>query len=426
MDENIYDLIESPDPKDRKRAIKLLAQEGSQEAIKLLAQMYKQETDPEIKDLTVKAGQYIKKQQQAAKWEGGGRQLTPDPEPAAAPAIEISPARQKEAKSLMDQALDYLMNDNPVKAVATARKAFMMNPNLQHDDYYMGVANEITGRDKDETIIMLTTPEPKGGKEKAKRKNDEGAVHEDTWGEALTDLAIYGLVNAAIVIVGLLLFIQLLVPPLREAIATLPPPPPSEFGSFEAMQAQNQQDMLMALNGFLAGAGIVLSIVYGVIYGIFAIVGLLIQLFFIHIAATMVLGGDGTFPRLIRKLTNFLTVVSVISSILGFVFIYGTFSSMFDAALTATSEAAAMDTMSSMTGLSGIFGLISLIGGIVVFYMYCNRIGEAYDFGAGKGCLALIISGIMLSALSCVLQLAFQSILQQAMMGAIMSSSSGF
>ncbi len=426
MDEIIYDLIESPDPKDRKRAIKLLAQDGSQDAIKVLAQLYKQETDPDIKELAVKAGQYIKKQQLAGNWEGGGRQLTPDPDPKAAPKVEVSPAREKEAKSLMDQALDYLMNDNRVKAVATARKAFMMNPNLQHDDYYMGVANEVTGRDKEETIAMLTTPEPKSGKEKPKRKNSEGATDDATWGEALTDLAIYGLVNAAIVIVGMLLLIQLVAPPLREAIATLPPPPPSEFGSFEEMQAQNQQEMLMALSGFLAGAGIVLSIIYGVIYGIFAIVALLIQLFFIHIAATMVLSGEGTFPRLIRKITNFVTVVSVISSVLGFIFIYVTFNSMLSTTLTATSDAAAMDMMSNITGISGILGLISFIGGIVVFSMYCNRIGEAYDFGAGKGCLSLIISSIMLSALSCVVQLACSSILQQAIVNAMMSSPSGF
>lgn len=422
MDETIYNLIESPDPKDRKRAVKMLAQDGSQEAIKVLSQLYKQETDPEIKDLAVKAGQYIKKQQQAAKWEGSGRTLNPEPEDADdTPEVEVSSARQTESKALMDQALDYLMQDNRVKAIANARKAFQMNPNLRRDPYYMGVANEVTGRDTPTTIEMLMSTAPVGGKEKAKRKNEE-AAGDDGWGAALTDLAIYGLVNAAIIIVGMLLFVQLMGASLREAAANMAAM--SEYNSYQMMQTRQTIEML---SGFVSGAGIVTSVVVGLITGVGSIISLLIQLFFIHIAATMVLGGEGTFPRLIRKVTNFLTIVTVLSLIVGFVAGFLWIGSIVAvAAVSMTSEAAAYGAGNSVATITMLLGFGYLIASLVVFYLFCNRIGQAYDFGAGKGCLSIIIASIMLSALSCVLNLACSSVLQQAMMNAMMNSSSGF
>lgn len=61
VDSNVLDELNSPEPEQRKRAIRQLARSQQPEALNLLSAAYRTETDPEIRDLVAKAGRYLRK-----------------------------------------------------------------------------------------------------------------------------------------------------------------------------------------------------------------------------------------------------------------------------------------------------------------------------------------------------------------------------
>src|SRR5688500_999956 len=118
MDSKILQLIESANPADRKKAIQMLAKMGGPEAIRYLGIIYKQESDPEVKALTVSPGKYIKKQQTSENVAAQMPTRAPvvedyaeddEPEPEVEEEyvpIVVSESKQSQARGLMDRALD--------------------------------------------------------------------------------------------------------------------------------------------------------------------------------------------------------------------------------------------------------------------------------------------------------------------------------
>lgn len=438
MDDTILKLMDSAEPKDRKRAIKLLIEDGTQEALKYLAVMYKTDSDPEIRDLAVKAGRYVKKQQVAGQWEGGGmkdvpkKELPPEKQPGYVP---VSAAKQEQSKGYMEQAMDMSIARNQKKAVELIQKAFTLNPNLRYEAYYMNMATDITGLSKEQFLARMfgegeedeaeadMPAAPVDDKAKRKRKNEEARDDgEVTWETALTDLAIFYVVIAGIIIVGMLLALQSFSGLMRSYINEMNEL--SEFYEYGELSQETMQQMMTArqveavMSG-IVGAGIIGSIIYGLIYALFALVGLLILYAFVHLAAMMILGGEGTFRGLIHHANNCNLFFYGFGMILGFGLAGLMLSSLFSlTALDPTmTETEMMATINSPAATLLPLAWLIFFGFWIFWLVWFSRsIGRAYAFSAWRGCGSILFAYIIMTALSCACSFAFSSTLANLMM----------
>lgn len=214
MDATLLRMLDSPNPAERKQAIKKLAQSGDPEALKYLNALYKTENDPEIKDLAIKAGKYLRQQlgesvsaNQAdynRNWQGRAPQESPRKAKEEEPVLaKVSKNAEERSKGMMETAMEALVARKQEDAHNLAKKAFALNPNLQYDAYYRGFAAEIMGTSQDEAVAELLA----GTKTREqKRKNDaQGSDQGDTWGAAFGDLIIAFLVIAGATIISFLL-----------------------------------------------------------------------------------------------------------------------------------------------------------------------------------------------------------------------------
>lgn len=415
MDSKILQLMESANPQDRKKAIKMLAQTGGQEALRYLGQIYKQESDPEIKELAINAGKYIKKQ------EASG--TAPAPQPAAKTftqpvtvveevvedepeedepqeefkPVVVSEASKKQAKGLMDRALDLSMHGEKDKAIESITKAFKVNPNLQLDSYYMGVAMDITGLDKDATLRLIAPSdktrkaqkEKAKNKEKAKAKNDgsSGDSDEIGWDTALIDLATYFVVVSAVMIIGMIAVIQIVT---------------SAFNTMQSCGCDSTSvSQSLELLKFLRGAGIVLSILYSLVVGLFSTIILLVQYALIHGVAKFLFGGEGSFTGLIHRATVPQTVAAAVTSILAGLMIYLILQPLTDKAVLQSGQGVVFSPLIPFLSL----GVVIVGLGCVIWMV--SRIGKNYDFGFGRGCATVILAYIGFSILSTICNVAF-------------------
>lgn len=426
--DDILELLESPDPQDRAQGIKALAQDGSHQALKYLAIVYKNETDPDLRQLAVKAGKYIKRKREEQAWQGeeGDYDEDYDEEPEEE-EIEVSEGARKRAEGLIDSALDLDMRGDAKskkKARESVFKAFEINPNLHFDEYYLGVAGEILGvpqADVSDYIGSSTSTD------KRKRKNDGPVEGEVTWEMALIDLAIYWVVMAAILIVGMLISLQVLNQSIQEFYRAVESGEMGfsyessgmdEFGFEYEEYGDSTFDMTgdaldpQVISQFVTGVGIIGSIIYGIIASFFYLIGLLFYYAILHFSATMFLAGDGTFRGLIHKLTNFITITTVIYTLLYAVVTVIYINSMF------SMDIEALQTASSLMSL---VGLLTFVGWIAWTFWFSKLIGENYEFGTGKGCATIIISYIVMFAMSCCFSIAMTQLIFSGMESMMMS-----
>lgn len=405
MDSKILELMESANPQDRKRAIQMLAKMGGPEAIRYLGLIYKQESDPELKELAVSAGKYIKRQQTG---ENAAVQA-----PVRAPVVEsyeedepeedveeeyvpvtVPAGKQSQARGLMDRAMELSMHGEKDKALESIAKAFKIDPNLRLDSYYMGVAMDITGMDKNETIRLVTT-DMKGGKAKNKEKlkNDGSGGSEDvTWETALIDLATYYAVIAGIAIVGMILIIQA----FTNGIATI-------STNCQGCTPQQIREVNLMVQNFrtITGVGVAASIIYGLIVAAINIVGLLIYYAFMHVIATMLMGGDGTYRGLIHRGSLPLMVSYGITGVIGLITIYVSVREIFNPETIRQMGQNASLMSSTSNTLSSVLGLVSVVVSIGGSIWFIGRVAQNYEFSWSRGCWTSILTNIALFAMAC-------------------------
>ncbi len=434
VDRKLTDQLDSPSPEKRKAAIQQLARTKDMEAIRYLEAVERLDADGSVRDLAKKAVAYIERQNEGsasaapaapaplvpdppAKKSGYApgsimaeyASRTPDPAEEAPPEkladapvmVDVPEARVKAAKTALDMAGRAAFDDQLGRATKYLVEAFKLNPNLKHDAYAVGIAATATGLHKTDAVkaIMdgsalelfdkkeLTAKPPK-----AKNKNEDVEVEEEqvpaTWSTAIVDLLLYGLINAVIVIGSAFLFMNLVI---------------SSIQNDPAVQAELAQNGMTAANvlGVLAQIAIPVALIYALVYGLIAIVALLVSSFFIHVASTMILGGVGTLANLIHRTAMFLGIMTGLNVAAG---IAGFF-------LPVVSD----PTLGTLIWAGSFF--IS----IWTFIGYTNRVGKAYDMGGGKGCAAVFLSGILFAIIGvvCVLVLGQAALTQlDAMMAA--------
>lgn len=209
IDQQVVEMIDSPDSQVRASAVKQLARAGTQEAVQYLAAIYKTDNDPEVRELARKAGLYIKKKRTEERWTGGEGAEDDTPEEEEIEEIQVSPRAVESSKGLMDSAMNLHVAEDDEKALEYVEKAFLQNPNLKNDPYYLQLAATIMGvRGEEVADILLADVEyGRGGKAKRKRKPREDDVSTEA---VMIDLVIYFVVMATLVAVGMLLLISVL------------------------------------------------------------------------------------------------------------------------------------------------------------------------------------------------------------------------
>jgi hypothetical protein len=388
IDAYLLKQLNHPDSEKRKQAVMELAKTKDREALPPLAGVYRNDKDPEVRELARKAGIYINKH------TSSGNGLTavyddelPAPKSKAAYYDEVdegddekhvSDLDKERAMGLVKQALDIHMRGNNDRAVKYLRDALKKDPNLKRDSYTTGLAATITGLPSDEAVRMLTTE----AVEKSKRKREGGRISDEpTWGDAIVDLIIYMLVNMGLTALAIFGFVGLLLPSFAQSMATSPSSAASSFAP--------TLDPTVILN-LLTGIGVGLVLLYSAIAGFVSMLVLLFQYFFIHMVSVTVLSGEGTMPRLITKATLPLAFGYPVYYLVSFGL------SLFAA------------TNPDIFGISTIIQFFMSIG---LFVLFANRIGVAYRFGTTSGCAAIVLSTIAMFALFCACSMILPSLL---------------
>ena len=157
FDPRIFQLLKSDDPEERKKGIKALARTGDREALRYLATIYKEDPEPDVRDLALKAGQHIKNMGTKDEWTGTGDfRATAE---MAIPKAAVPEGDVKTSKQMMEQALQLGMSSNYEKAEVLVRKAFTLNPNLQYESYFRGIATDVMGTEWEEAAKELLDDE---------------------------------------------------------------------------------------------------------------------------------------------------------------------------------------------------------------------------------------------------------------------------
>jgi len=399
MNEEILILLESSNPADRKRAIRMMVKsEVHEDALRRLAAIYKNDPDADVREMAIAAGRHIKKemgtiQKKSGEWEGHGVERH-DPQPARKQheAAEVSDFDAKRAEALMSQAMDALVSGESQRAMSLARQALTLNPNLRNDSYQAGVVGSIMNMEPEAAInaLMSGALGSSAGGSKAKRKNAQSA-DEGSWDKAFVDLAIYGLVSFAIVFVGMLAGSVFLGNFLEANSAEL----------LSSAEVQGSDFTIAQVTEFVRSIGAVFALIAGIVTAITSVIFLLVWFGIVHIAAKWILSGVGTYPGLIHKVTIPLVVWSIISGILSGIALVVLFQSNYLSAAAGLGNLDALQRVQSSSTLSNSINSLNSLGGLIFTFYLAKLIGDNYDFGLGKGCVSIILSYIILGLLGC-------------------------
>lgn len=409
IDQQLINMLDDPNPQVREKAVKQLAKTQSQEAVQYLAVVYKTDGDPDIRELARKAGLYIKKKMTEEKWTGGEGDPNAMDDSSVDSSDEINVSQRAVEASIgqMETAMNLHVAGDDDKASEFVEKAFMANPNLQNDSYYLGMAATILGmRGEDVPQFLLGDVEfDSKGKAKRKRKpkvEERGVTTE----KVIIDLTIFWIVMATILIVGAIVFFQWLSGLFGEILNS-----PEFQNQVASAQDVDFEANVRAFIDVFINVGLISSIIYSLIASVFSVIGLLIQFAFYHFAAAKILGGNGTFKGLIHRLTNFHTLTYALYAVASYLMLYW----MINTVISLPPDASGNELDSGISAISGLSSLFS-----IAWTFYLSRlIGKNYDFGTGKGCLSIIISSILMSVVMCACIFIFYSTVLSAIVAAM-------
>jgi hypothetical protein len=132
------------------------------------------------------------------------------------------------------------------------------------------------------------------------------------------------------------------------------------------------------------------ALISGLIAGVTGLIGMIIQLAVTHLAARFLFGGVGTLAHLTYRVVSLYNTRLPVLFFLTYVFIVLTFSG----------------DMGIIPLL--VLGVTSLVS-LAMTFSAIQRVGEAYDFGTLRGCLSVIMGGLILGVILFAAQLALLS-----------------
>ncbi len=357
VDAHTLRLLKSDDPKQRRQAIVALAESRDPSALKHLAIVARTDLNPKLRELAVRAHKHLKETLEFASQVSAT--------PAAVRTAEKEESQH--ARDYMDEATSMFIANQPAKAAASMLKALRANPNLKHDSYFRSLAGTIFNTTPDEGLAMLIDQEidqerrgqfisaqkqEQAQRQKSQRLSQSSGIG---WSAAWFDLAIYGVVIVIITFFILLVFSRIVI----------------------------QSPIAYQLDPLFIG----LFLIAALLNGVFSVVGMLIQGGVIHLVATQLLQGIGKLPLLLTQIVPFYSMMTVMTSMI-FV-LWG--------ALTAFGSIEA-----GMTGAICSGPIIVLVS-LFTLFKTADKIGKAYGFGVGKGCLSLLITSLLISLVTFVI-----------------------
>ena len=132
-------------------------------------------------------------------------------------------SRPEGGEDALDMAGRAAFDEQMGRAAKYLVEAFRLNPNLKNDAYAVGIASTATGLYKSDAVkavmdgsaLELFDKKELTAKVPTKKKGDDIEVEEvqvpATWGAAIVDLLLYGLINAVIVIGAALLVVNIII-----------------------------------------------------------------------------------------------------------------------------------------------------------------------------------------------------------------------
>ncbi|MGB7337657.1 MAG: hypothetical protein WBC91_02110 [Phototrophicaceae bacterium] len=152
FDPKIFQALRGISAEERKKGVIALARSGDRAAFRYLATIYEDDVDPSVRQLALDAGKHIKRMEIENEWMGEGVKGTQE---MRVPQIAVSDSDQKLSKKHIDDAVKLSHSGDYDRAEALAVKAFSINPNLQNDPYYSGLASEIMGMSTTDAIAEI-------------------------------------------------------------------------------------------------------------------------------------------------------------------------------------------------------------------------------------------------------------------------------
>jgi hypothetical protein len=363
IDKALLKQLKHPDARERQKAVAALANTRDADAIAPLEEISRIDDDAKVRQLAVKALDYLNQRVQ---------------KPGKEAPVVVSERDIERARGHVDTAMSLVVNNENAKATKELAKALQANPNLKTDPYFLSLAGSVLGVGSEEAIEMLRSGEKRGDfikkseKVKTEKRKSEhlSKAREITTPALAFDLTIYGVVLAVLTFLTPLILSQLLGRMVANA------------ASMEDIDVSTQAILAEMGDPTLAfqQLGIGMLLVIAVVSAIASVIALAIQGGLIHLVATRLLGGKGTFTYMMCQITPFYTMVTVIFFIWAII------------AMTLASTGAVL--------IGGICMLPMILASLFVLFKTAGKIGESYDFGVGSGCLSILIASIILAVVS--------------------------
>jgi hypothetical protein len=369
VDTKLIKQLKHNDPQQRRKAIIALADSRDLAALKPLSDIAQNDPDEKLRALAERAQNHL--QEQASRAES--RATNPPP-------AQASERDTKRAKGYMDEAMSHYINKDNAKATKALTKALQVNPTLKTDSYFQSLVGNITGKHGEEGISLLVNAQSRvefiqtseRGKAQKRKDDHRAKAVEIGWASAIFDLGVYGMVMLVMSFLTPFVVIQLLTSALAYQTGL----------SVEDLQAETIQfsPEFNELIGSAQGIGIVTFLILALITAAASVFTIIVLCGVIHLVARYLLRGNGTLPFMISKLVPWYSFTTPIFFIWGFI------------------------ALGMLSIGAGIFGVICSafipLASLFVMFKGAARIGEAYDFGAAKGCLSQGIALVLLGVLN--------------------------
>jgi hypothetical protein len=302
----------------------------------------------------------------------------------------VSDHAVKAAKMAIEDTLSAQARGDVAKAIKSLKKAHRLNPGLISDTFFVSLATSLLNCD--EADVSAALQDQTRAAEVVKSSDDQKTqaslaahIEEVTnfrWTAVGLDVAIFGLIFA----LAPVLLTVILGESLRNWMILV--------SNDEA--APNE--VLLDLAEFVGALDLRSLVVLSMTLLVSGLLSLLVQCIAIHLSATRYLGGTGTLRYLMYKLISYFNRYMLTVFVVTFISIWLFISNGF------------------VVGLLPVGGILALFS-LLKFVKVGDRIGEAYKFSSGGGCVSVLVASIVLvvanGAIAYLVYLVLGSVLAQ-------------
>jgi hypothetical protein len=390
MNSEIQRLLDSSNAADRKRAIQMLAKSNSEKALPYLGALYKTDPDPELRDLAVKAGRYLRQQLEPAapppratstatnEMVAAAQQASKSTEKDKGDPKPVSESNRRKSLDLMNRGMMLLVANETEQAYELVSKAVKLNHELRTDPYHMGLIENVTGLRGDEAWDSLL--ENEGGdkvtrKSKDTKKSRKSDEEEGSWGAAIFGMVFFYLVTAFVTASGLIALIQLSSNLLGDANMV------ADY-SDSAIQTD-----LSSFVQIISANSVAIAVVYGLVTALGESLQLLLQLIIVHMCAT-VFGGSGDFRRLMARLPFIYAILNGVASYILFAVLYNTLQQ-------TTADQLGIGFIENIVSIGIVVIGLSIIVQSLTTLANLLSVSHIYAVGLISALIAMVVAGVV-------------------------------